>query len=258
LQEPSTRVYLTGEVIVERGPELLRERDLPSRQARIALVHLALERERPIAHEELAWSLWQEEPPAAWQASLSALISRLRQVLGGIGLDRSAVISSAFGCYQLRLENAWIDVEAARMALHLAESAVGRGDPMSGYGDALIANIILRRGFLHGESGSWVERRRSVLLAERLRALDCMAQCLAANGEWTLAIRRAEESVELEPYRETGYATLMDLHHRSGNRAEALRTYERCRGLLRDELGVSPSAEMESAHRTLLREQSRA
>jgi DNA-binding SARP family transcriptional activator len=63
----------------------------------------------------------------------------------------------------------------------------------------------------------------------------------------------AEEAVAAEPFRETGYRRLMQLLRDQGNRAEALRVYERCRRLLRDELGVSPSSETEALYMALLK-----
>ena len=62
----------------------------------------------------------------------------------------------------------------------------------------------------------------------------------------------AEQAIALEPFRETGYRRLMEAHVASGNRAEALRVYERCRRLLADELGTYPSPETESLYRVLL------
>ena len=44
----------------------------------------------------------------------------------------------------------------------------------------------------------------------------------------------------------------MEAHVAAGNRAEALRVYERCRRLLADELGTYPSPETESIFRELL------
>ena len=44
----------------------------------------------------------------------------------------------------------------------------------------------------------------------------------------------------------------MEAHAAAGNRAEALRVYERCRRLLADELGAYPSPETESIYRQLL------
>jgi DNA-binding SARP family transcriptional activator len=57
----------------------------------------------------------------------------------------------------------------------------------------------------------------------------------------------------LEPYRETAYLLLMRAKAAAGNRAEALRTYERCRLLLSEDLGVSPSNQVENEYLAILR-----
>ena len=58
---------------------------------------------------------------------------------------------------------------------------------------------------------------------------------------------------ELAPYRETAHRLLMEALERRGNVAEALRAYERLRVLLREELGVAPSPDVQAVHRRLLR-----
>jgi pentatricopeptide repeat protein len=63
----------------------------------------------------------------------------------------------------------------------------------------------------------------------------------------------AEEALRLEPFRESTYRTLMRAHAAAGNRAEALRVYQRCRDLLAEELGVDPSGETEGLYLGMLR-----
>src|SRR6202022_3967705 len=117
--------YLAGEVAVERGERLLREADLPGRQGRLALGYLTIPRERAVPQSELAELLWPESLPASWPVALSAVISKLRQKLGTLGLDRDRIIPNAFRCYQLRPPpETWIDLEAAADAVHQAEGAV--------------------------------------------------------------------------------------------------------------------------------------
>src|ERR1700694_1951127 len=117
------RIYLTGEVAVERGEHLLRDADLAGRQGRLALVYLVSERERAVTQSELAELLWPDSLPPSWPVALSAVISKLRQKLGTVGLDRDRIIANAFRCYQLRPPaDTWIDLEAAADALHQAES----------------------------------------------------------------------------------------------------------------------------------------
>jgi SARP family transcriptional regulator, regulator of embCAB operon len=67
------------------------------------------------------------------------------------------------------------------------------------------------------------------------------------------AVKHAREAVAIEPFRETGYQLLMRAHAAVGNRAEALRVYERCRSLLSEELGVLPSSQTEAVYLDILR-----
>ena len=248
------RIYLAGEVLVESGDRLIRERDLPARQGRVAFARLVDHRDHPLPREELAETLWPGTIPRAWAVSLSAIISKLRVTLGRAGLDRDGVIATAFGCYQLRLPiDAWIDLEAAESALHYAEGEVASGRAAGAYGNALVALTILRRPFLPGADGPWAEARRETHRAQLVRALECMIPCLEAFDENALAVRNAEELVALEPFRESGYRHLMRLHAARGDRAEALRVYEVIRSRLIDELGVGPSAETEALQLALLK-----
>ena len=246
------RVYLTGELQLEHGAHLLREAALPGRQGRLTIAYLVCERHRAVPQAELAGLLWPDQAPAAWPVALSAIISKLRSRLAGIGLGPKTLVS-AFNCYQLRLpESAWVDLEAAAAAVHLAEGALLTGDPGAAYGPGLIAMTITRRAFLPGEEAAWAEGRRRELAELRIRALDCFSQALAANGEFELAIRHGRDAVRLDPFREPGYRTLMRLLSAHGERAEALRVYEQCRATLSAELGVDPSPETRELHRQLL------
>jgi DNA-binding SARP family transcriptional activator len=247
------RIYLAGEVAVEHGEQLLRDAHLAGRQGRLALVYLVAERERAVTQSELAELLWPDAPPASWPVALSAVISKLRQKLGTIGLDRDRVIANAFRCYQFRPPaEVWIDLEAAADALHQAESAVQAGQPQFAYGPALIATTIARRPFLVGEDAPWATTRRERLREILVRALDCRVEALVWNGELALAQEQARAAVELEPFRESGYRRLMQVLVRRGDRAEAVRVYQDCKKRLAEELGVAPSDETQSLMRTVI------
>src|SRR5207244_10820362 len=129
------RIDTAGEVSGWLGEQLLREVDLPGRQGRLALVYLVMERERAVPQLELAELLWPESLPASWPVALSAVVSKLRQKLGNLGLDRDRIIANAFRCYQFRPPiNTWIDLEAAANAVHQAEGALVANRPQAAYG----------------------------------------------------------------------------------------------------------------------------
>jgi DNA-binding SARP family transcriptional activator len=241
------RIYLTGEPCLLSGRTLIRADRLPRRQGRLAFALLVTERSGAVRREELADALWPDGPPPAHEVALSALASKLRALLVEAGAHRDA-IAVTDGCYRVDLPAAtWIDTEAAHAAVHEAEAALRSGAGAAAYAPAAVAAAILRRPFLPGMEGDWVERRRDALRRLLVRALDVLAEVHAANGEQALAVRVAEQAVSLEPFRESGYRRLMRLHHGAGNRAEALRVYRRCQRLLAEELGTAPSPETEAA-----------
>src|SRR5712691_5462899 len=248
------RIYLMGEIQVENGERLLRESQLGGPQGRFVLAFLVTERKRAVTQAELAEALWSDSLPASWTLALSAIVSRLRSRLASVGLPRTRIIGNAFGCYQFTPPGeTWVDVEAALAGVDAAEGALAAGNPQAAYGPSLIATTVLRRPFLSGHEGSWVDQRRAELTSILVRALDCRAEALAANNELVLALAHAREAVRLEPYRESGYRRLMRLLAANGDRAEAVRAYQQCRDLLNKDLGVTPSAETESLYNEITR-----
>jgi DNA-binding SARP family transcriptional activator len=246
------RIYLAGEVQVENGDRLLREAELGGPQGRFVLAFLVTERRRAVTQAELAEALWPESLPTSWTLALSAIVSRLRSRLATVGLPRARIIGNAFGCYQFTPSGeTWVDVEAALAGIDSSEGAIVAGDPGAAYGPSLIATTILRRPFLSGQDGPWVDERRALLASSLVRAIDCRVDALVAHNELELALTHAREAARLEPYRESGYRRLMSMLAAKGDRAEAVRTYIQCRDLLQKELGVAPSAETEALYREI-------
>jgi SARP family transcriptional regulator, regulator of embCAB operon len=245
--EGRTRIQLCGRLAVELAGRRI-EPGLPGRQGRLLLAYLAASRARRSTRADLAEALWPDGAPDAADASLASLLSKLRRVLGADVLE---------GKTELRLAlpaDAWIDLEAAGVSVHRAESAVVLGEWERAWAPARAALYTANRGFLPGYEGPWIDERRRWLDDVRLRALECIgAAGLRMGGTETAAAERAGRAlVESAPFRESGYRLLMEALAARGNTAEALRVYEGLRVLLRDELGVAPGADAQELHRRLL------
>jgi DNA-binding SARP family transcriptional activator len=167
--------------------------------------------------------------------------------------DRTTVLFEE-GCYRLVLPaGAWVDCEAARSALDRAEGALREGNPRRAWGDAGVSTAITRRDLLPGADTRLFEEARTRWEGLRLRALECFAGVLILLGETPLASSVLEDIITRDPYRESAYASLMRLQVSSGNRARALVTFDRCRRLLADDLGVDPSPQTAAVYLEALR-----
>jgi peptide/nickel transport system substrate-binding protein len=247
------KVFLAGRVAIECGDVAVGEKRFPGRQGRLLFAYLVAEQSRPVPRDELADALWVDAPPATWEKALTVLVSKLRGLLTECGVDSATALTSAFGCYRLELpEGTWVDVTAAADLVAEAEAALAAEDLDRARAVAEEGASLARPLFLSGEEGDWVEAKRRELSDILVRALSCLTEASFRSGDSAAAANWAEETIALEPYRETGYRQLMAAHAAAGNRAEALRVYERCRQLLAAELGAYPSPETESIYRELL------
>lgn len=239
------RVQLCGRVCIEIDGER-RDSRLPGPQGRRLFCYLTVRRLTALTRQDLYSAVWGERLPAASEAALSALLSRLR----------TAVQPVAFDGLRLALPTgSWVDIEAARDAIHRAESAVALGEWGRAWGAAQVTLFTARRGFLPGEDLPWIADIRNELEGLQIRALEAYAQASlhVAGTELATAERSARDLVARAPFRESGYRVLMAALAARGNTAEALRVYEGLRQLLGEELGVAPSQPTRDLHAQLLR-----
>jgi DNA-binding SARP family transcriptional activator len=240
------RIELCGALTAEIGGRRV-ERLLPGRKGRQLFARLVVERGRSIGRDELIDMIWPEDSPADPDGTFSTLLTRLRTAVG-----RELIV----GRSELMLDlgsDAWIDWHVALSSVANAEATLA-ADAVGALRHALAGLEIARRPLLPGASTPWLEDRRRELAETRASLLDVSARAaLALGGEHLpVAERSARELIEREPYRECGYALLMEAHASRGNVAEALRVYDGLRRLLRQELGLTPAASVTAFAERLL------
>jgi DNA-binding SARP family transcriptional activator len=244
-----TRIQLCGRFVVELDGERI-EDALPGAKGRLLFAYLVLNRDRRASRDNLLSAVYGEDASPDRYPSLNVLLSKLRSATGpDLVAGRSEI--------ELVLpSDAFVDVEAAREALHRAESHVAAGEWAEAWGPAGVAYHVAGRPLLQGEDRPWLEEWRRRLEEVRLRGLECFAAARLGLGGPTLSQAEdcARRLIELAPYRETGHRILMESLEQQGNVAEALLAYDHLRVLLRDELGVAPGPDVQRVHRRLLGE----
>jgi DNA-binding SARP family transcriptional activator len=249
---PSLRVYLAGDVFVERGASLVRAERFPGLQGRVLFAMLAVA-DGAVHADELIDELWGATPPRAVSVALRSLVSKVRSALAGAGIDAALVDHVDDGYRWRRPSGCWVDLAAAHDAVHRADTAFMADDLDATIAWARVASAIASRPLLPGAEGPWATGRRRELTWTHLRALDRLAETWLVVGAHDQAARDALRASTIDPFREPSRRLAMRALVAGGDRAGALREYERFRHLMREALGTDPSPETRELHVAILR-----
>jgi DNA-binding SARP family transcriptional activator len=205
---------------------------------------LAAAHRRSVSHDEIAEELWPTEMPRAWETAVRVVVSKLRGALRPFADPAGEAIVASPGSYRLLVpRDGRIDLDEMAVSIHRAEAELGAGRFEAAGAEALVASMITSRPFLPAFDGPWATATREGVVDTRLRALACLAEVWLAKGDHGQAARDAQAILRLDPYREPAHRLLMRSRFAAGDRGSAARSYEACRRLLADDLGVAPAPE---------------
>ncbi|ADB53382.1 AfsR/SARP family transcriptional regulator [Conexibacter woesei] len=221
------RLTLLGGFELRHGGEQV---ELPASAQRL-VAFLAI-RARPLQRLHVAGSLWLDAPEERANAALRTALWRSRR--------RGCPLVDARGPSIGLAPGVEVDLHAsARLARTVLESPPRKIVELAGL-DHVWANGEL----LPDWYDDWVliERERHRQL--RLHALEALCEALTVAGRHGEAIEAGIAAVASEPLRESAHRVLICVHLAEGNVAEALRQYRLFGELLRDQLGLDPSARL--------------
>jgi basic membrane lipoprotein Med (substrate-binding protein (PBP1-ABC) superfamily)/DNA-binding SARP family transcriptional activator len=184
--------------------------------------------------------LWGDRPPRTAAHSVQIYVSELRKSLEPLGAGR--LIATRPPGYQLEAEPESIDARQFERLVDDGTRKIESGDREAGA--AMVRSAIgLWRGpalsdFAYEEFAQPYIRRLHDL---HLDAIEELAAAELASGRAAEVLPLLDAAIREDPLRERSRELVMLALYRSGRHAEALRTYEKLRALLDEELGLEPS-----------------
>lgn len=218
-------------------------------KVRALLVYLAVEANRSHQREVLAGLLWPRQSLDRARANLRGALAVLRRVLNSqadlpfLCIEHSTLQFNRQSPHYLDVEEFGRLIDTA-LAGHRPQA--GRlGEEEAGW---LAQAVALYRGeFLEQaelcdgeEFEEWVQVQRERLHQRVVAACTALVAHYEALGHWEQVQRFARLQLRSEPWSERGHRSLMRALSNGGQRAEALKQYERCRRLLAERWGAEP------------------
>ena len=232
---------ILGPLEVDDAPEL------GGPKPRTLLARLLLEPNQVVSEDVLIDTLWGEDPPERARHALQVYVSSLRRALGPERIRRGR------GGYAAVVEADELDLSRFdRLAAEAAD--LSRSGDAAGALARLEEALQLWRGPALIDVGAALESDRARLGERRLVALEDRLDAELALGRHRQVVAELEQLAAAHPLRERLTRQLMLALYRSGRQADALSVYRGARDVLRDELGLEPSAELREFEAAVLRQ----
>ena len=195
--------------------------------------------------------LWGERPPRTAGHSIQIYVSDLRKTLEPLAGDR--VIVTRQPGYQLLAERESIDAHRFERLVEEGTRTLESGDRDRG-ASLLRQALGLWRGpalsdFAYEEFAQpYIHRLHDL----HLDAIEELAAVELEAGRTTDVVPLIDAAIRDDPLRERSRELQMLALYRSGRHAEALRSYQKLRELLDDELGLEPSPPLKRLQERIL------
>lgn len=237
---------------VESGVTL----SLKGPRIRLLLAVLLAHAGERVSTDYLVNTFWGDTPPDNARALLQVRVSELRQALT---LDPknpfSGLVTHSSGYQILITSPDELDAWAFERLLDQGQNFLRRGEFLATY-RILEQALVLWRGspFEEFEDRPFTATLSAHLQALHLQALEDQLAVALALGRHNEVVTKAGPLVAKHPLREGLWFQLMLAQYRAGRQGEALRSYEKARELLSEQLGIDPGQELQNLHLGILRQ----
>jgi predicted ATPase/DNA-binding SARP family transcriptional activator len=218
------------------------------------LAYLAVTNESH-SRQSLANLLWPEYDERRARADLRRTLSVLNKILG-----RKRLVAKREMVSLNPQAGFWLDVNHFHKLL---EQCKTHGHPPTAVCAACLTPLteavaLYHDGFMAGFSlpdsanfDDWQYFQTEQLRSELSHTLERLIHCHYERAEFEVALAYAQQWLGLDGLNEIAHRRLMQLYAHTGQRAAALRQYQLCVGILREELGVTPSAETTALYKQI-------
>lgn len=227
-------IYTLGEERVVRDEDVISSSDWRAAMSKELFFYILLH--GPLERDEIGLAFWPGLPKKKITDRFHTTLYRLRRALGA-----DAVVVDDEGQYQLGELDYWFDVEEFEALAERARLL----PPYDWQTEDLWrrAAALYKGDFLPEVERVWCVPKRESLRETYVEALVGVGQCHEARKEFEGAIEWYRRALEVNELREDIHRHIMRCYEEAGRRPEALEQYQKCKEILRRELGIDPSAE---------------
>jgi DNA-binding SARP family transcriptional activator len=211
------------------------------------LVYMACNEERLCYREYLADLFWTDFKKESALSNLRYALWQIRKELKSAGIEEEVFVNQ--GKNALKINGSILSSDYASF---MRDYKLGRWtEAAAWYSGDFLGNFYISDA---PDFSDWVFNERESMQHLYFEMQLALADRYAESGSLTAATDCLKSLIKIDPLNELVHYKLMDFHYKSGNKATAINTYRNLKQLLREELNISPSEEIETLYGRMQRE----
>ncbi len=243
-EKPELRVQALGQAQVWLNGELITRKQWDSTTTK-ELFFFLLAHPEGVRKDEILEVFWPEGSPARASSAFHSTNYRLRRAL-----KNQECVLYRDGVYLLNPDlKPWYDVEVFEDLIQRAERATSDEERIVLLEEAV---GLYQGDYLEEFYSDWPYFKREELQRQYLQALRQLAQLYWEKEAHEKALNMYERIVARDPYQEEVHREIMRLYAETGQRAAAIKHYQRLEDFLREDLNVEPMPETQALYEAIL------
>jgi DNA-binding SARP family transcriptional activator len=235
------RVHLFGNLRIADNERKLE--CFASNRAKELFCYLLLHRDHPHARETLAGRFWADCDKNQSRKYLRQALWQLNQSIRDTGCGRAIRLINVDGEFVSWDEQAdvWVDVFCFEIAFESARQTAGHRLSDACADDLRRAVALYEGDLMEGWYQDWCLFHRERLHNNYLVLLEKLMDYAELQRDYEGGLAYGERLLNRDRVRERSYVRVMRLQYLAGDRAGAIRQFQRCVAALREELDIKPS-----------------
>jgi DNA-binding SARP family transcriptional activator len=214
-----------------------------SHRAKELFCYLLLHREHTHSRETLAGLFWADCDNNQSRKYLRQALWQVHHSMREAGHDSAARYLNVEGDFVGwdKTADVWVDVFQFEQAFAAAQPTAGNHLSRERADDLRHAVALYQGDLMEGWYQDWCLFHRERLQRDYLVLLEKLTDYFEAHREYDVGIAYGERLLNRDKVRERSYIRMMRMQYFAGDRAGAIRQFQRCVDALHEELGIKPS-----------------
>ena len=246
-QAPPLSLYAFGKFRVFSGGNEVHDKLWKTRKSKYIFAYLATQSGKDVGDEKIMDTFWPDNPPEKARQSLYAALSHMRTALesGGEAGETERVVLARKGFYKFNEDRPWFfDVMEFEKLYDQGQARMRDGREDEAISTFQKAEALYQGPFMEGYYADWAVYLKENLEIKFTEILETMMEHFFAKERYEVACDYANRLLQIDNCHQEAHITLMTSYVEQGKPAQAIRQYQACSQVFKDELNLSPPSEM--------------